>query len=256
MTRKKVKLAFIENDTSRKATYKKRKQGLLKKVDELTTLCGIDACAIIYSPYDPQPEIWPSPQGLQNVLLKFRTMPELEQNKKMVNQDSFLKQRISKAKEQVKKQQKDNKVKEITMLMFQCLNAGKIVQNNMSVGDLNELAWMIDQNLKEICRRMEAGENGINIHQNQSGNQIMAAQSHAQLQMAPPLPPLPPPLTTFNNAEIAMTDHGHVGMPINNNDIIQRQLFMDMMLNGNGNGTIPFSYDANLQNGFGPNRLS
>ncbi|KAF5764506.1 putative transcription factor MADS-type1 family [Helianthus annuus] len=52
MTRKKVKLAFIMNDSARKATYKKRKKGLMKKVNELSTLCGIDACVIIYSPYE------------------------------------------------------------------------------------------------------------------------------------------------------------------------------------------------------------
>lgn len=256
MTRKKVKLAFIENDTSRKATYNKRKKGLLKKVDELTTLCGIDACAIIYGPYDPQPEIWPSPLGVQQVLSKFTTMPEMEQSKKMVNQESFTKQRISKAKEQVKKQRKDNREKEITMLMFQCLNVGKIVQNDMSVSDLNDLAWMIDQNLKEIGRRMEPGDNNINIHQNQSGIQLTTAQSQVQLHMAPQLPPPPPPQTALNNEEIAMMDHGHVGMAMNNNDIIQRQLFMEMMMNGGGNETIPFGYDANLHNGFWHNRLS
>jgi hypothetical protein len=78
MTRKKGKLAFIVNDGARKATYKKRKKGLLKKADELTTLCGIKACAIIYGPNEPQTEIWPSPWGVQSVLSKFRTMPELE----------------------------------------------------------------------------------------------------------------------------------------------------------------------------------
>ncbi|KAJ1423333.1 hypothetical protein SESBI_12546 [Sesbania bispinosa] len=146
MTRKKVELAFITNDSARKATFKKRKKGLMKKVGELSTLFGIDACAIGYSPYDPQPEVWPSPIGVQRVLSKFRRMPELEQSKKMVNQESFLRQRIQKAKEQVKKQRKDNREKEMTQLMFQCLSAGNIMQN-ISMVDLNDLAWLIDQNL-------------------------------------------------------------------------------------------------------------
>jgi hypothetical protein len=47
MTRKKVKLAFIVDDLARKATYKKRKMGIIKKVSELTILCGIPACAVI-----------------------------------------------------------------------------------------------------------------------------------------------------------------------------------------------------------------
>lgn len=154
MTRKKVKLAFITNDAARKATFKKRKKGLMKKVAELSTLCGIEACAVVYSPFDPQPEVWPSPMGLQRVLSKFRRMPELEQSKKMVNQESFLKQRMLKAKEQVKKQAKENREKEMTQIMFQYLGAGRIL-HNISMLDLNDMAWLIEQTLKEINRRLE-----------------------------------------------------------------------------------------------------
>ncbi|MBA0707720.1 hypothetical protein Golax_019744 [Gossypium laxum] len=56
MIRKKVKLAYITNDSSRKATYKKRKKDLMKKMSELSTYCGIDTCAIMYSPYESQTE--------------------------------------------------------------------------------------------------------------------------------------------------------------------------------------------------------
>ncbi|MBA0552406.1 hypothetical protein Golob_023220 [Gossypium lobatum] len=57
MIRKKVKLAYITNDSSRKATYKKRNKGLMKRMSELSTLCGINACAIMYSPYESQLEL-------------------------------------------------------------------------------------------------------------------------------------------------------------------------------------------------------
>ena len=78
MTRKKVKLAYISNDSARKATFKKRKKGLMKKVSELSTLCGIEACAIVYSPYDAQPEVWPSPITVQLMLSQFKNMPKME----------------------------------------------------------------------------------------------------------------------------------------------------------------------------------
>nr|CAN65747.1 hypothetical protein VITISV_037765 [Vitis vinifera] len=154
MTRKKVKLAYITNDSARKATFKKRKKGLMKKVSELSTLCGIDACAILYSPYDSQPEVWPSPLGVQRVLAHFKKMPEMEQSKKMVNQESFLRQRIAKGNEQLKKQRKDNREKEITQVMYQSLT-GKGLQN-LNIVDLNDLGWMIDQNLKDIHKRIES----------------------------------------------------------------------------------------------------
>ncbi|KAF9669929.1 hypothetical protein SADUNF_Sadunf13G0015800 [Salix dunnii] len=157
MTRKKVKLAYITNDSARKATFKKRKKGLMKKVSELSTLCGIEACAIICSPYDAQPEVWPSPLGVQRVLSQFQKLPEMEQSKKMMNQESFLRQRITKASDNLKKQRKDNREKEVTQAMFQCLT-GKSLQN-LNLMDLNDLGWMIDQNLKEIHKRSSTFQN-------------------------------------------------------------------------------------------------
>ncbi|XP_021898922.1 agamous-like MADS-box protein AGL80 [Carica papaya] len=137
MTRKKVKLAYITNDSARKATFKKRKKGLMKKVSELSTLCDVKACAIIFSPYDSQPEVWPSLIGAQRVISDFKRMPEMEQSKKMVNQESFLRQQITKATDQLKKQRKDNREKEITHVMFQSLIGKPLHQLNII--DLNDL---------------------------------------------------------------------------------------------------------------------
>ncbi|KAK6139473.1 hypothetical protein DH2020_026787 [Rehmannia glutinosa] len=153
MTRKKVKLAFITNDSARKATFKKRKKGLMKKVSELSTLCGIDACAVVYSPYESQPEVWPDIRGAHRVLAQFKRMPEMEQSKKMVNQESFIRHRISKAADQLKKIHKDNREKEITHLMYQCLT-GKGVQG-LGLPELNDMGWLLDQNLKEIYKRID-----------------------------------------------------------------------------------------------------
>ncbi|KAK7309891.1 hypothetical protein RJT34_06985 [Clitoria ternatea] len=233
MTRKKVRLAFITNDSSRKATFKKRKKGLMKKVSELSTLCGIDACAIVYSPYDPQPEVWPSPMGVQTVLAKFRRMPELEQSKKMVNQESFLRQRILKAKDQLKKQRKDNREKEMTQLMFEYLGAGKII-HNLSMVDLNDLAWLIDQNLKDINRRIE----------------VLTKNAQSQAQMAPP------PVVTDGVAKVEDKAQGNHGLGFDiNMDIMQRQNWFTSLMNsaGLGNEALPFGDVNNHQNGFWPN---
>nr|KJB81656.1 hypothetical protein B456_013G155200 [Gossypium raimondii] len=61
MTRKKVKLAYITNDSTRKVTYKKRMKALKNKMSKLSTRCGSDTCVIMYSPYKSQLEVWPSP---------------------------------------------------------------------------------------------------------------------------------------------------------------------------------------------------
>ncbi|KAK6911717.1 Transcription factor, MADS-box [Dillenia turbinata] len=153
MTRKKVKLAYIANDSARKATFKKRKKGLMKKVSELSTLCGIEACAVIYSPYEPQPDVWPSALGAQHILTKFKRLPEMDQSKKMMNQEGFIRQRIVKAKEHLKRQQKDNREKEMTQVMFQCLT-GKPLQS-LGIVDLNDLGWLIENRSKDILKRLE-----------------------------------------------------------------------------------------------------
>ncbi|KAG6519217.1 hypothetical protein ZIOFF_022709 [Zingiber officinale] len=54
-------LGWIAHDATRRATFKKWKRSLLKKVSELATLCSIDACAVVYGPEEEAPEVWPSP---------------------------------------------------------------------------------------------------------------------------------------------------------------------------------------------------
>ncbi|GFP81367.1 mads-box transcription factor pheres 2 [Phtheirospermum japonicum] len=68
MARKKITLAFTKNKTNRKASFRKRRKGLIKKVKEIITLCNVEACAISFSPYDESTIIWPSPEGALAVL--------------------------------------------------------------------------------------------------------------------------------------------------------------------------------------------
>ncbi|KAE8732990.1 basic 7S globulin-like [Hibiscus syriacus] len=75
--------------------------------------------------------------GVQQVLSKFRQIPEMKQSKK-VNQESFLIQRITKANEQLKKQCRINREKEMTYVMFQNL-MGKADIDDLNMMDLNDL---------------------------------------------------------------------------------------------------------------------
>ncbi|KAL0397461.1 UNVERIFIED_CONTAM: Agamous-like MADS-box protein [Sesamum calycinum] len=164
MTRKKVTLAYITNDSERKASFKKRKKGLIKKVSELSTLCGVDACAIIYSQYDQEPEVWPSPLGAQAVLARFRKLSEMDQTRKMVNQESFTRQRIKKAEDQLRRVQKENKRKELENFMFQCL-AGMATLEDFNLRDAAEMGWVVNQTLREINSRMETLQKTGQHHQ-------------------------------------------------------------------------------------------
>ncbi|XP_042024389.1 agamous-like MADS-box protein AGL14 [Salvia splendens] len=66
MGRAKLKMELIEKEKSRNTTFKKRKEGLIRKLSEFTTLCDVKACMIIYGPNQTRPEIWP-PQDPEEV---------------------------------------------------------------------------------------------------------------------------------------------------------------------------------------------
>lgn len=61
-------MVFIENEFLRKVIYKKRKRGILKKVNELVIFCGVSVGVIIDSLYDLISEVWLSREDMDNVL--------------------------------------------------------------------------------------------------------------------------------------------------------------------------------------------
>ncbi|XP_004490761.1 agamous-like MADS-box protein AGL80 [Cicer arietinum] len=150
---RKVKLAFIAKDTARKAAYKKRIKGFMKKLNELTTLCGVRACAIVFKPDEREPQIWPSFQGVQNVLIRFMHIPDFERDRKMMNQETYLKERVLKVKEKLKKKTKDNRKTEMTVHMYNILETG-IFPENFNTVDQNDLTYVIDEKIKEIQMKM------------------------------------------------------------------------------------------------------
>ncbi|KAH0982139.1 hypothetical protein GBA52_009316 [Prunus armeniaca] len=75
-------------------------------------------------------------------------MLEIKHSRKMVNQESLLRQRIEKANEQLKKQRKENREKEMTRVLFQSLTGKSL--HSLDMVSLNDLRWLIDQSLKDI----------------------------------------------------------------------------------------------------------
>ncbi|XP_045829355.1 agamous-like MADS-box protein AGL80 [Trifolium pratense] len=152
MTRKKVKLGFICDDSARKATYKKRKKGIMKKVSELTILCGIPACAIISNPFDSKTEVWPDIAEAKQIIERYQNSSVID-GAKNVNQESFLLQRITKAREQLRKQKHDNHEKELTVRMIGYMK-NKQLPDDLSVSDLKQFDKLIDKNLKDLDNKI------------------------------------------------------------------------------------------------------
>ncbi|OIV91070.1 hypothetical protein TanjilG_17030 [Lupinus angustifolius] len=153
MTRKKVKLVYISDDNARKATFKKRKKGIMKKVSELTVLCGIDACAIISNPCDSQFEVWPDPKGVKQIIKRYHKSSVIDETKNM-NQESFVMQTISKAMIKLDKQRKENYEKEMSVAMFDYMESRKVPEN-MTITDLRNMDKLIQEYISEIRNKID-----------------------------------------------------------------------------------------------------
>ena len=81
MSRKKVIFSLIENETDRKVSHKKRHIGLLKKAQELMTLCEVEMDVIIYSPYSNEPKVFPNHGVAISTFRKFKEFATSENKK-------------------------------------------------------------------------------------------------------------------------------------------------------------------------------
>ncbi|KAI3915489.1 hypothetical protein MKW92_030271 [Papaver armeniacum] len=160
MERKKVKLAYIASATARKVTFNKRRKGLLKIVSELSTLCGVSACAIVNGPYDPQPEVWPDEQSeAHRVLMWFKSLPEIElrNDRKQFNPESFAKYQIGKISEQCKRHQQENHYLEINRMYNSELSLaldGKCSIHDFHSSALTDFSWLLERKDKEAQRKL------------------------------------------------------------------------------------------------------
>ena len=156
MARKKVSLQWIANDSTRRATFKKRRKGLMKKASELATLCDVDACVVVYGEGESAPEVWPDVAKAARVLARFKAMPELDQCKKMMDMEGFLGQLIDKHREQLHKARRENRERETTLLLHDAI-AGRRPGGlaGLSVEEIASLGWMVENLLHRVRDAIE-----------------------------------------------------------------------------------------------------
>ncbi|KAL1217232.1 Agamous-like MADS-box protein AGL92 [Cardamine amara subsp. amara] len=154
MPRSKVQLSLIPNETLRRVSFKRRKTGIIKKLNELTTLCDVQACAVMYSSYEPIPMVWPSNQGVQEVVSRFMELPENEQTKNMMDQTTYLQQKITKEQEKLKKLAHENREAKLRQLMFDFVG-GKMNKYQNQLDDLKDLMIYTDTYIDQLHSRNE-----------------------------------------------------------------------------------------------------
>ncbi|XP_021846793.1 agamous-like MADS-box protein AGL80 [Spinacia oleracea] len=161
LPRKKVKLSYIVNASERNASFKKRKVSLLKKLQEITTLCDVEGCAIIYYPHEIEPVIYPNDQSkVLSVISDFKRLPNDYQTKYMFNQERFLADKLSRANDQLKRLTANERDRNIEKFMHECLVDKTKSFENLTIRDLTDLHKLLGLQSIYIDRRIQKFERG------------------------------------------------------------------------------------------------
>ncbi|GFP99418.1 mads-box transcription factor pheres 2 [Phtheirospermum japonicum] len=167
MARKKITLAFIKNKTNRKVSFRKRRKGLIKKVEEISMLCDVEVCAIIFSPYDEKTEIWPSPEGALVVLKRYGAVSGIHHRPpKEMDQVSFTLHRLKKNHVKLDRLLMENKGNDLDCFMYRCM-AGTNSLHDLDERERAEMCRLINQRIRDVDSKIEnlmmAGVGGVAV---------------------------------------------------------------------------------------------
>ncbi|CAM8877249.1 unnamed protein product [Rhodiola kirilowii] len=152
MTKKKVQLACISNQTSRRITFRNRSENLIRKLNEISTLTGSVACGIILSPFEGDPPTY-WPPNINDILDSFFSLPETDRSKRMVTVESYLLDEISKLEETHKKLRGDVMEMELNYTMHSIHSHGKSIES-LSFDETCKIFWFLEEVKKRCEMRM------------------------------------------------------------------------------------------------------
>ncbi|XP_024969028.1 agamous-like MADS-box protein AGL80 [Cynara cardunculus var. scolymus] len=145
-----VKYQYIADEKARNETLKKRKPNLIKKMNELKSLCDVDACLIMYDKNGAAPEVWPNPLEAERVLHKFQEATTGAPASATLDQIAFLQKSISKMKKQLQKEKEKNQRRMMLRMLFD-----KDAPSPQTPEELKILLATIDREIKVVDRLIE-----------------------------------------------------------------------------------------------------
>ncbi|KAE9586653.1 hypothetical protein Lal_00004771 [Lupinus albus] len=142
------RMELIKKEKNRMITFQKRKEGLMKKAYELSTLCGIDVCVIIYAPHfddqGSQFETWPKDtKEVYRIIEKYNNTT-IDRIPKIYDVQEYYKDRIKKVEGEIAKVQRE-KLKIMYPTWDDSFNA-------MGEEQLRMFATMLDNKL-DVCNQ-------------------------------------------------------------------------------------------------------
>uniref|UniRef100_A0ACD5XT28 Uncharacterized protein n=1 Tax=Avena sativa TaxID=4498 RepID=A0ACD5XT28_AVESA len=166
MAPKKVTMEYIADAPTRKLACKNRATGLLKKADELSVLCSVEACAVIF----PQGEgeaaaasrmhVYPSLQEARAMADRLQSMPGVEQRRKKMDGEGYVRERIGKVKEQLSKAERDNRGRETMLRIHEAMLGHRPDLAGLTVEQLVGMGWTTENLIQKIedCIADRGGE--------------------------------------------------------------------------------------------------
>ncbi|CAN0879193.1 MADS-box transcription factor PHERES 1 [Linum grandiflorum] len=163
MVRQRWPLRWIVDDLVQNTYFQKRGAVLIKKMKELSTLCGILRMCVIYNPYEepspfkplqtPQPPtVWPSRELPVQLMQRFMAFPGVERSKNMFNQYEYLREVIMKAEEKQRRDLKKIHGMEPGILMDK-IRYGEGIEG-IDMEQRRSLAWLLQAKIQDVQMRM------------------------------------------------------------------------------------------------------
>ncbi|KAL5226900.1 hypothetical protein ABZP36_015165 [Zizania latifolia] len=174
-------MELIANESTRKKTLKRRQAGLLKKAKELSTLCSVPACVVVYNTDDDADLVaWPSIPEAKAILTKVMDMPETDRPRRMLDPEGFLQQQIAKLRRRIDTLRFEKHHHMITNIIFELATGRRKNVDDLSLEVLDDVKL-------EVSKRLKVVRECIAKHRTQG-------EASSSMVMAPEAAVEPPPL--------------------------------------------------------------
>ncbi|EPS57157.1 hypothetical protein M569_17664 [Genlisea aurea] len=161
MARSRIKYELISDDRTRRETFKKRKKGLFKKLNELKVLCNIDVCGVIIDDTrGQQPEVWPSHHDATRVIQRFDELPSSSKSVNMLDQTRYLRLNVARINSNLEKESSKVRSWEKELFLGRCLMDDGAVKAAATDDDddaafgLEEMLRLVEMKIVLVDRRI------------------------------------------------------------------------------------------------------
>ncbi|XP_027338390.1 agamous-like MADS-box protein AGL80 [Abrus precatorius] len=108
MGRARITLKRIPKERTRKLTFKQRSKGLMKKIAEFSTMCGAEACFIVYDGNgNVEPMTWPEDSRVVHSIIEKYENQKNERPPKTFNIEDFFENRKNMVEAEISRVQKE-----------------------------------------------------------------------------------------------------------------------------------------------------